>query len=70
MKFRNNSFPLFLLLAGTSAFAPLQAHNHARSLQTSAPQNAAFVLQSAETDTNTEASTATGPNLQRALIAI
>ena len=62
MKFRNNSFPLFLLLAGTSAFAPLQAHNHARSLQTSAPQNAAFVLQSAETDTDTEASNATGPN--------
>ena len=66
MKFRNNSFPLFLLLAGASAFAPLQAHNHARSLQKSAPQNAAFVLQSAETDTDTdtdtEASTGTGPN--------
>ena len=60
MKFRNNCFPLFLLIAGASAFAPLQAHNQARSLQTSAPQNTAFVLQSAETDT--AASTATGPN--------
>jgi len=64
MKFRKCSFPLLLLCASASAFAPLQAHNQARGLQTSAPKNAAFVLQSAETDTETGSTVekSTNPN--------
>jgi len=57
MKFSSCSVTLSLLVAGASAFAPIQVQNQARSLQTSIPKNAAIVLQSTEASSSETATT-------------